>query len=145
MAFIKWSPDYEFGIPEMDQQHRYWIELVNHIYDDFVKQTDKNRLHAMFNEAIDFTHYHFSDEERMMQIIGYPALYDQQKQHAEIGAEIEHFRKDIREDNIIVTGSIIKKFRSVFVQHILIEDKKYVELYNRVKTSKSVLSYCRIL
>ncbi|MCK9171376.1 MAG: bacteriohemerythrin [Treponema sp.] len=136
MAFMIWSPAYEFGISEIDQQHRYWIELVNNIYYDFLKQNDKDRVHAMFTAAIDFMHYHFSEEERMMHIIGYPALDNQQKQHAEIGARIEHFRKDIREDNIIITRSVVNKLRKIFVQHILIEDKKYVELYNRVKANK---------
>jgi hemerythrin-like metal-binding domain len=134
MSFITWSLKYEFGIPEMDQQHRFWIELVNHMYKEFKEQNDKDLVHAMFNTAIDYIHYHFSEEERMMQIIGYSALREQQKEHAEIGAVVEHLRKDIRSGNIIISQHIINKLRILFAQHILFEDKKYVEQYKRAKT-----------
>jgi hemerythrin len=33
MSFMDWSIDYEIGIPEMDSQHKKWLELLNRFYD----------------------------------------------------------------------------------------------------------------
>jgi hemerythrin len=129
MAFMAWSSKYEFGIPEMDEQHRHWLELLNNFYDGLAEQNMKLHLLKLLEEAIDYTHYHFEEEEKSMQNIGYPALTEQKKLHAEIGKKSENFRYKVMDDKPIVSMSITNEIKSWFKNHILVEDKKYVELY----------------
>jgi hemerythrin len=131
MAFIKWSADYEFGIPEIDKQHKHFVELLNRFYEGLVEQNTKDQLLVLLNEAIDYTHYHFSEEEKMMQDIGYAALMDQKKMHSDVEDKIENFKEKILMDKPVLSMTVINELKSWFDNHILIEDKKYVELYKR--------------
>ncbi len=33
MGFLQWSTKFELGIPEMDMQHKKWLEILNNFYD----------------------------------------------------------------------------------------------------------------
>ncbi|MCK9171444.1 MAG: bacteriohemerythrin [Treponema sp.] len=136
MAFIKWSPDYEFGIPEMDEQHKHFADLLNRFYEGLVDQDTKDHLLILLNEAIDYTHYHFSEEVKMMQDIGYSALIEQKKMHSDIENRIEKFKQTILLNKPVLSMEVINEIKSWFTYHIQIEDKKYVELYKRVKSKK---------
>lgn len=133
MSFYKWSSDYEFGIPEIDEQHKHFLELLNRFYDGLIEQAEKDQLVALLNEAIDYSHYHFSEEEKLMQDIGYEALIDQKKMHSDIEDKIENFKDKIIMDKLVLSKAITNELKSLFDSHILIEDKKYVDLYKRVK------------
>ncbi len=133
MSFLEWSSEYEFGIPEMDKQHKRWLELLNTFYDNLESKNMKKHLLKMLDEAIEYTHYHFKEEEALMSTIGYPALQDQKMLHKEIAKKIENFREKIAADKEVVSMVITNEFKSWFKTHILIEDKKYVDMYKKIK------------
>ncbi|MCK9171381.1 MAG: hemerythrin family protein [Treponema sp.] len=134
MIFMKWSSKYEVGIPEMDAQHKHWIELLNAFCEGLEEQAMKLHLINLLYETINYTLYHFSEEERLMQNIGYPSLNDQKKLHTELYRTIESLRDKIARDEPVVPKTVTKELKNWFNYHLLIEDKKYVELYNRIKT-----------
>jgi len=72
----------------------------------------------------------------MMQEIGYTALIEQKKMHHEIEAKIYEFKKKIQSDKPALSVSVTNELKNWFNNHILVEDKKYVELYKRIKTPK---------
>jgi len=131
---MKWSSKYEVGIPEMDAQHKHWIELLNAFCEGLEEQAMKLHLINLLYETINYTLYHFSEEERLMQNIGYPSLNDQKKLHTELYRTIESLRDKIARDEPVVPKTVTKELKNWFNYHLLIEDKKYVELYNRIKT-----------
>ena len=136
MAFIKWLPEYEFGIPEIDQQHKHLVELLNRFYEGLVDQNTKDQLLILLNEAIDYTHYHFSEEVKMMQDIGYTALIEQKKMHLDVENRIENFKEKILLNKPVLSMEVINEIKSWFIDHVQIEDRKYVELYKRVMSKK---------
>ncbi|MFA6855800.1 MAG: bacteriohemerythrin [Treponema sp.] len=136
MAFIKWLPEYEFGIPEIDQQHKHLVELLNRFYEGLVDQNTKDQLLILLNEAIDYTHYHFSEEVKMMQDIGYTALIEQKKMHLDVENRIENFKEKILLNKPVLSMEVINEIKSWFIDHVQIEDRKYVELYKRVMPKK---------
>jgi hemerythrin len=136
MVFMTWSSKYEVGIPEMDAQHKHWIELLNNFCEGLEEQNMKLHLVSLLYESINYTLYHFSEEEKLMQNIGYPALNDQKRHHTELYKKIEDLRDKIALNEPVVPKIITKELKKWFNYHILIEDKKYVELYKRVKTKE---------
>ncbi len=133
MAFMKWISAYEFGIPEIDEQHQHFLELVNRFYDGLAEKNMNDHLLILLNETLEYAHYHFSAEEKMMQDIGYAALEDQKKMHSAIEDKIEGFKKNILMGRPVVSMAVTNELKSWFTDHILKEDKKYVELYKRIK------------
>ncbi|HPA64295.1 MAG TPA: hemerythrin domain-containing protein, partial [Spirochaetota bacterium] len=71
MSIVTWGKEFEIGVPEMDKQHKRWIEIINNFYDNLERTNVDNKLKEMINEVLDYTHYHFSEEEKLMNSIGY--------------------------------------------------------------------------
>ena len=67
MASFHWDTYFETNLAEVDQQHFRLVELINEFGDlvtnDRLKSEDVDRL---YKELVDYTRYHFSEEENMM-------------------------------------------------------------------------------
>jgi hemerythrin len=129
MAFMNWLPDYQFGIPLMDDQHRHWLELLNEFYYCLESGNRKNRQLSLLDEAINYTHFHFQEEEHLMSDIGYMALTEQVMMHKAIGQKLEAFWQDIAYDKPLTISEITGECRDWFKRHILVEDRKYMQAY----------------
>lgn len=70
---IEWDDSYLLGIPEIDLQHKKLIAIANELYD--VISGDENQcktsMPKILKKLTDYTVYHFSNEEELMQKIGY--------------------------------------------------------------------------
>lgn len=70
---IEWDDSYLLGIPEIDLQHKKLIAIANELYD--VISGDENQCKTLMPKILkkltDYTVYHFSNEEELMQKIGY--------------------------------------------------------------------------
>lgn len=67
MKSFQWDKSFETGIPEVDEQHKYLVSLVN----KYSALTAEQRYSAeesaqVLNELTEYTLYHFHEEERMM-------------------------------------------------------------------------------
>jgi hemerythrin-like metal-binding domain len=134
MGFMSWSKEYEFDIPEMDQQHKKWLEILNKFYDHLENENMRSHLHEMITEAVDYTHYHFQEEEKLMLKIGYHDINEQKRMHKEIVNKIEAFQNKIKNGEPIVTMTLTSEFKNWFKNHILVEDKKYAEIYHKLNS-----------
>ncbi len=83
----------------------------------------------MIDEIYNYTQYHFREEEVLMSRIGFQELAEQKAMHCRITSQVEEFRNRIHSGKNIVSISITSELKSWFKQHILIEDKKYANLY----------------
>ncbi len=129
MPFLVWSKEYEFGISEIDSQHRHWLDILNNFYDHLESANMKDHLLTLIDEAINYTHYHFFEEEKLMTGIGYPAIEEQKEMHREISKKIQGFKETIEADKALVSMTVTHEFKDWFRHHILEEDKKYARLY----------------
>jgi hemerythrin-like metal-binding protein len=65
-SFI-WSSDFETGINTVDDQHHHLIDLINSFSNLFIKQdVTKEDVATLITELLDYTHYHFDEEEDLM-------------------------------------------------------------------------------
>jgi len=71
MATFQWSSNFVTNLPKVDEQHRRLVDLINALGDHLSRdEIDESELDALFRELIDYTDYHFSEEERMMRRAG---------------------------------------------------------------------------
>jgi diguanylate cyclase (GGDEF)-like protein/hemerythrin-like metal-binding protein len=61
---IKWSNNLSVGVDQIDDDHKELITIINKM----INEVDKNNnlLMQYFDELEDYTHYHFSREEKLM-------------------------------------------------------------------------------
>ncbi|MCX7856009.1 MAG: bacteriohemerythrin [Anaerolineae bacterium] len=79
---IEWTDDLSTGVPEMDDQHKRLIALLNDFY-TAVEQGERDEGIRTLLEGVDqYAVFHFSAEEAFMEQIGYPDLPSHRETHA---------------------------------------------------------------
>lgn len=71
MDAFHWDENYVTGLPDVDRQHRYLVELIN----QFGILLSENResyadIEKLFAELGEYSQTHFQDEEQLMQEVG---------------------------------------------------------------------------
>lgn len=130
MSFLEWSAEYEFGIPEIDSQHRRWLEILNSFYDHLNESALKEHLLKTVDQALEYTLFHFGYEEEFMGKIGYPRISEQRQMHIDIVNLLKKFKRDILDDKVIVSTGVTRELKRWFNEHILVEDKAYADFFN---------------
>jgi len=71
MESFSWNKTFETGLPTVDQQHRRLVELINQLGELLLEnKIELNGLEKVFKELVDYTQYHFSEEEELSRQAG---------------------------------------------------------------------------
>lgn len=81
---ITWADAYLCGWPSIDEQHRYFVHLINDL-DGLVKaQVAPEHCADVLNEIYYYAYFHFLSEENLMKRSRYKYLERQQREHQEL-------------------------------------------------------------
>ncbi|MET0091489.1 MAG: hemerythrin domain-containing protein [Candidatus Thiodiazotropha sp.] len=58
-----WNDNFDTGLDEVDRQHRRLVHILNQLASQVAFGLDDFQLSGVFDELIDYTHYHFDTEE----------------------------------------------------------------------------------
>jgi hemerythrin-like metal-binding protein len=132
MTTIRWGPEYILGYSPIDIQHKEWINKIESIYNTInIGDFDaKDRIGFQLLRLQNHLKFHLLYEEKMMDDTCYPDFSLHKKLHEGILSNIVYFinRLDIHE--IIISPSLINE---KIHEHILIEDKAFINFYNEIK------------
>lgn len=84
----KWEKKYEIGIPEIDFQHKYFLELIKRFYDLAKSGISKVHIHNYLKELSLYTQFHFCSEENIMSLHAYPAAKAHKQLHIDLIEEL---------------------------------------------------------
>ena len=76
---ILWESKFSVGVPWIDEQHKKLFQIAGEAYkmiNEEASNLDFNRVMDVLDQLIDYTKYHFSQEEILMKHFGYPG-YDE--------------------------------------------------------------------
>lgn len=125
---IEWGPQYHIGINEIDSQHKVLVDIINKLYASFGSKSTKKEIKKTLDELVDYTIYHFGNEENYFEKFGYkdtPAHLDQHHQFVE---RIKKFVDEFEDGDSTVSLDIINFLKDWLINHILKIDKRYVPL-----------------
>lgn len=83
MDHLKWSPTFETGVPEIDDDHRKLFALVEAIREGIAKR-DTTLTRASVKEFIVAAENHFTKEEEILVRIGFPDIDAHKVSHASL-------------------------------------------------------------
>ncbi len=133
MSIVTWGKEFEIGVPEMDKQHKRWIEIINNFYDNLDRANVDNKLKETINEVLDYTHYHFAEEEKLMESIGFSELPGQKQMHDTITGKMKEYKRKIDNNEMLMSITVTNELKDWLKNHIMVEDKKYADAYNAKK------------
>ena len=128
MAILRWVPELDTGIPEIDVQHKRILDYINRLH-ELRGSPDRAALGDVIGEMVDYTLSHFAFEESVIESAGYMFAGPHKKVHELFARKVAEMqsRFDGGED---VTGELHGMLSRWLFNHIRNEDHGYIDSVN---------------
>jgi hemerythrin len=93
-VFIIWKPEYNLGIPIIDEQHRGIVTTINSLYFGIQNHNVEDMLSSIIDMMYDYTRIHFSIEEKFLEMINLPNVAKHHELHSELLRRLNKAGKD---------------------------------------------------
>lgn len=125
MSLLEWSEKYKVGNEEIDYQHERLFTMVNNLYSSLKAGDDMRLLVDVFlNQLVQYTDFHFSTEEKMMQESKYPDFAAHKAAHDALRRQVMDFQKKFVTEEASVSEELMAFLRDWLVGHIGLTDSK---------------------
>ncbi len=122
---VSWNSDFAVEIHDVDEQHKKLFGLINKLYGAMKSGTTRDATAHILDELIEYTVYHFGNEERMFQKYNYPGHVQHKKLHDDLTAKVLAFKQDFIKGKSSVGIELMNFLKDWLQGHIMRTDKKY--------------------
>ena len=129
MKIFEWTKEYSVEIAELDEHHQRLFDIVNEIFTLMSEggATDRQIIRVL-EKLLDYTHYHFDEEEKIMAKMGYPELGVHRMHHQQFIQAVKGFHASAQNGMAIFVATKVASVGSEWLKnHILKEDHQYTE------------------
>jgi hemerythrin len=128
MKFIEWCGLLEIGHFQIDEQHQKLFDIANRFHDQIGKNKDQTLVVETLNQLVQYAQFHFAEEERLLQKLNFPAdsLAKHKRTHERLLIQIFDLHAKFAKGTKSTLPEIQQFLNEWLIQHILIEDKKYI-------------------
>ncbi len=126
---VGWNDSFKIGISWVDEQHKVLFGLINKLYTTYGKAKSKAKLKEVLNDLLDYTIYHFGNEEEVFKKIDYPGTEKHLVQHKRFIDQIKTFRQEFNAGDVSVALDVVHFLQDWLVTHIQRTDKAYVDAF----------------
>lgn len=123
--FVEWDNSYSVGIDSIDNDHKKLLGLINQLQTAAHYKTDDGMIESIINDLVDYTKYHFTREEGLMQECNYPDLEEHKEQHAAMIKQVDRFIEEYRRDESRTIDDVTQYLKSWLINHINGSDQEY--------------------
>ena len=119
-VFIVWKPEYNLGIPIIDEHHRGIVSIINSLHFGMQNNYINDILSPIIDMMDDYSRIHFQTEEHFLQMIDFPNA----KKHFELHHELSSKSKKLGKDSLMDKDShhYMDFLKQWWINHIRIED-----------------------
>lgn len=126
---LDWIPEFKLDIAEMDEQHEQLITLINNFNEAHLAQKTKKELKDHLNSFVDFTAYHFGNEENYFTHFNYENSSEHANEHQEFLKRIKNFQEAYNGNKIKKIDVELNYIKVWLYKHFSETDKKYSLLF----------------
>ncbi|MGM0378139.1 MAG: bacteriohemerythrin [Bacillota bacterium] len=129
---LKWKEEFTVGYDKFDNQHKEWIRIINKLEEVIKDDTIHpdilfDEVNNVFDEILDYTEFHFKNEEKDFEKSNYELIDEHKEIHEEFVANVKHEMSKFHagEDERKTAKKIYDSLVEWLLRHIMGEDKKY--------------------
>lgn len=128
MEMMQWNEVLATGIPVIDNQHKKLLELANQL-GGAIERGDVEIAEHVLRDLVDYTVYHFSFEEELMEKAGYHLLPLHRRVHQLFTARVlELQQRDAAGDDVL--RELHTMLVNWLIKHIQHDDRDYAPAIN---------------
>ena len=122
-VFIVWKPEYDLGIPIIDEQHRGIVTIINSLHFEMQFAYTRDILTSIVDMMNDYTHIHFRLEESFLEKIDFPNANKHRDLHRDLTSKLSAAgRKSLIDGD---PHAFMDFLKSWWINHICHEDLIY--------------------
>jgi hemerythrin len=125
MQFFQWDPSYSVGIAQFDAHHKELMRLLSEAHENFMVKAGREPARIVLDRLVDYAQYHFTAEEKWMQVQKYSGLEPHTAEHDEFWRKIFDLQKKLNDGSQQLSFEILIFLREWLVGHILGSDAEY--------------------
>lgn len=124
---IVWKEEYSVGIPSLDNDHKRLIFLLNQFKTAYDYDMSAEFERQALEQLVEYTRFHFTREEELMQQANYPDFEGHKKQHENMIAQVESFVELYRQQGHDSLNEVSDFLTNWLINHINGTDKQYTQ------------------
>jgi hemerythrin len=129
--FIRWGPDLELGIPELDEQHRTLVDLANRLYEEFKEKRDGQEAKRAVTALFVYSDTHFAAEEAYFARYNFASLEQHVEAHSTFMAKAAEFEDRLASGTPAEAAELLDFLKVWIKRHIGREDRELVRIARR--------------
>jgi len=131
MTQIRWQKVFDTGIPEVDEQHKKLVAMINQLEDSNAAGGDAvdHEIGLVLRKLVDYTQYHFSEEERIMDEIMFIDRGRHAEKHKKLVFQVAAILKKLKAGGTVDIYELMSFLRDWLLDHIVLEDVKIGDAY----------------
>lgn len=129
---VEWTADLKLGIEEVDIQHHKLVDMLNEMHWAIRDHKGSTIGREILNQLLDYTHFHFESEEKMMRELNYPGYDNHVIEHKQLVEELRILIHRVDERGGSIGFELMHFLRMWLSKHIINSDKEYVEYFHKM-------------
>ncbi len=125
VALFVWDNTYSVKVQRCDNDHKRLFAIINELQDAMMAGKGSEIIQRIVRELTDYTKYHFSGEEALLEKTGYPALEPHRLQHREFVSKVEEFERGLKAGAVGQSVAVTNFLKDWLVKHIQHTDRQY--------------------
>ena len=122
---MPWSYKLETTIPEIDEQHKKLVGMVNKLHKAMRMQKGTGELGGILKGLAEYTVMHFGTEEKLFKKFNYPQYESHRKIHEALVSQVLDIQKDFEAGKATITMDLMDFLSDWLKNHIMKTDMEY--------------------
>ncbi|MBI5970111.1 MAG: hemerythrin family protein [Deltaproteobacteria bacterium] len=127
---LVWSGDYSVKVGVFDGHHKKFFDIMNTLYDAMSARHGGTAVAKTINSLIEYTKYHFGEEERLMSKYNFEGAAQHKAEHQTFIKKVAELKEKLDKGDTVIAIEAMRLLKDWFSKHILDTDKKYSLFFN---------------
>jgi hemerythrin-like metal-binding protein len=128
---LPWKDEYNLGIVSIDLQHKKLIGIINTLAKNISQGLSPGDINSAIVRMEQYVRDHFLFEEKYFEMFQYEETDEHVAEHYVFLEKTEEFRKRAVIEDPNLSIEMLGYLEEWFIHHVLIVDRKYVEVFKR--------------
>lgn len=122
---IQWTPAFEIGIQEIDEQHRTLVGLLNQLNEAIREHQGSQASREILDRLAEYTRTHFLLEESLMRVSHYPGFEGHRHQHEELIGQVHALQQKLDSGKASISFELLHFLQVWLTRHINESDQRF--------------------
>jgi len=125
MSIMTWNESFRINIGTLDSHHEHLVQLLNTVYLEFSCNAPPENLGSVLVELLNYSRYHFTEEEKHMKLVEYPAFQNHRDEHNLFITKVTKLQKLFSRGEKNLSVETIVFLKNWITNHILVSDAAF--------------------